>query len=278
MQHGIVSGAENSSAYEAHVIISHIVKTGEYLAGLADKTPQEILNRLLSSLVQMVSPAYGENFSRQVIDHPHIAEKLSCLPAYLGECEYALEKFWACKIARDESDYTCFPYLGNYVALVRAELAVLEKHIDLQQDRMCFIGSGPMPISAFEIKRQYPALTISCIDRENEALDLAHKVGELSGAKLQYIHAPAQQLDYADQAVIFIASMTTGKKELLRHIARTGQNGTLIGIRSTEGLRKILYKALDERDVPKEFKFLGKTEYKPEHVNTTLFYRLEKES
>lgn len=259
-----------------HEIIDSIIQTESYLSTLEDKSPQPILNQLLHKLVAMVTPTYKEDMVDEILQHKTLCGKLSSLRDQLSHCEYALETSWGGKIANSDGDYTRYPYIENYYALVGAELNMLHKHMALTNQSICFIGSGPMPITAFEFKRLFPQARVTCVEKMASAVAIADKISRLSGMTVSHHQNNAENIDYSEHDFILIASMTIGKKNVLEKIVETSKSGTIIGIRSVEGLRHVLYEAVNLQDIPANLVYLGKTEYQPEHVNTTLFYQLNK--
>jgi protein-L-isoaspartate O-methyltransferase len=52
--------------------------------------------------------------------------------------------------------------------------------------------------------------------------------------------------DYSDYDAIFVASLVRNKREVLERISRTSPQ-TLVAVRTAEGIRQIMYEAIDER-------------------------------
>lgn len=257
-------------------IINHILQTESYLSTLTDKSPQPMLNTMLTRLVEMVSPTRDTALVESVLKNKAVSEKLALLRNSLSDCEYALEKNWGDKIVAESTSYTCYPYINHYRALVSAEVSVLENHLAINDQNFCFIGSGPMPITAFEMKKDYPGISLSCVEMTEAAIEVSKKISGLSNLHVDHIHAKAEECDYANFDFILMASMTRGKKSVMEKIEQTAKNNIIIAIRSVEELRHILYEPVNLDDIPASFSYLGKTSYKQEHVNTTLFYRLTK--
>lgn len=266
----------SASIQLADQIIRHAVNTNDYLMLLETKSPQQVLNDKLNTLVRLVSPTYGADFANSVLMSGQLRDKISHLRFSLYECEYELERHWAARIISGKNTYADYPYISNYEALVASEKSMLDNHASLACQHVCFIGLGPMPLSAFELKKAAPGLHLHCVEMEEEAIHLSQQVSAASGVGISYIHSPAQNVDYSSFDVVFVAGMTSHKKEVLSQISQTARNGTLIGARSVEELRHMLYEPLAPEDVPATFEYLGKTGYQPEHVNTTLLYRLSK--
>ena len=257
-------------------IINQVIDADTYISTLDDKSPNPKLNALLSKLVELVSPTYTHPFVQNILSNLSVKPRLTSLRQNLGHCEYALEKFWNKKILTENLAYTDYPYIQNYYALVGAEGDTLEQFTTMTDQNVVFIGSGPMPLSAFELKNKYPAITLSCIEMMADAIQMSSAMCAHSQIEMAHIHAHAETADFSQADIVFIASMTISKFNVLKRIKETAQDGTIIGVRTVEELRNVLYEPVQASDIPDGYTYLGKTEYDPSHVNTTLFYCLNK--
>lgn len=258
----------------SEAVISSIIDSYAYLSALEDKSPQMTLNRKLSSLVDQVMPDCDDHVVSAVLGHPAIGENLDRLRGLLGACEYALEKYWAISNCQQEQDYTHFPYIDCYRALAAAEFACLATHGTTRESSFVFAGSGPMPITAFELCRQNNLGNICCIDYSREAIALSLEVARHSGIALTGECSEAASYDYGSCDVVFLASMIGNKGAVLQQVARTARKGTLVAVRSVEKLRQVLYAPFDESLLPDNLVYLGKTDFSERYINTTLFYRV----
>jgi len=131
-----------------------------------------------------------------------------------------------------------------------------------------------MPITAFEMAQIFENTSFICIERDDDAFLLGKQVAEISAMRIEHVLADAATVDFGEHDVIFLASMVENKKEVLDRIALTAKRGTLVGVRSVEALRHTLYTPVVPSDIPAKWHFEAKTAYRPEHINTTLFYRV----
>lgn len=260
----------------AQKIIRKAANTNMFLNQLQDKRPHQCLNDVLSSFVNVVYPFYDDCLIHTVLNDRLIADNLANLRKKLSECEFELEVYWAQKIIEEKAHYTDYPYMSGYAALCGAERDYLEKILQPTDHSFCFIGAGPMPITAFELKRYYPDVSMHGIEMDKGAIDLAQQVSLCSGVQVDYTQACAECADFASYDVVFVASMTINKKQVMERIAKTAKNGTIIAVRSVERLRSMLYEPVAVDMIPDCFASLGKTPYTIHHANTTLFYRLQK--
>lgn len=257
-----------------NAVISHVRRVAAYVRQLHDHAPHAALNDLLGQLVDMIRPVYEPHIAHEILSG-FSADFFEMLRHDLALCEYALEKSWAKKIIAGHTLYRDYPYIDSYDALVSAEIECMQHILSDMACHSVFIGSGPMPITAFEIKNRIPDIKLTCIERETEAFILGKNVGLASGIQAQHVLNDAARVDYADADIIFIASMVDNKRCVLEKIRETARVGTVVAVRSVEGLRAFLYAPLETHDIPQSYAFIKKTNYKPDHINTTYFYRIE---
>lgn len=260
----------------AKAIIHQAANTNAFLNLLEDKAPCASLNEILSSFVKVVYPFYNDCIIHSVMNDELIAKNITAFRNKLSECEFALEVYWANKIIQGQARYTDYPYMSGYAALVDSEREHLEKFTAPDGRHFCFIGAGPVPITPLELKRHYPRATMHGIEMDEQAIDYARQVSACSDCTISYTHCKAQEVDYATFDIIFVASMTMHKKDVLQQIARTAKKGTIIAIRSVDNLRCMLYEPVATEMIPENFASLGRAAYRNEQqVNVALFYRVQ---
>jgi hypothetical protein len=78
--------------------------------------------------------------------------------------------------------------------------------------------------------------------------------------------------DYSPYSRIFVASLVQNKPAVLAQIARTASN-PLVAVRTAEGMRQIMYEAIDESELSKQgWRILARTWPDAKLViNSTLF-------
>lgn len=257
-------------------IIRHTADTNRFLQELRDTRPTACLDAVIAEFHKVVYPFYDDCIIHSVMNDDVIAKNLNDLRRKLSSCEFDLEVHWAHEIAAGRAHYHDYPYMPRYRALLESEQNHLQAITKPTAENFCFVGSGPMPISAFELKKTWPNVAMHGIEMDADAIALAKQVSARSGVDVAYTQSRAEEADFSAFDVVFIASMTVNKKAVLAQIANTAKNGTLIAIRSVERLRYMLYEPVGAEMIPDNFASLGKTPYSTQHVNTTLFYRLQK--
>lgn len=103
----------------------------------------------------------------------------------------------------------------------RDEMSRLQDILNpFQEIRLAFAGSGPYPITAFQLKETYPKAEVVCIDNDIFAYRLGQAVSKKAGMELSFEWAEAIEMDYRPFNVVFIAAMLRGKRELIEKILK----------------------------------------------------------
>jgi nicotianamine synthase len=199
-----------------------------------------------------------------VLSDPRIQRMRWDLVRLCAEGEALLEGVWARRaLAADNpgAETAAFPYFGNYELLARLELHALAGagHRPEATRRVCFVGGGPLPLSALLLCRALAA-DVTIVDRDVDAVELSGRlVGRLAPAeRISVVLADAASASdmarvVADCDVVVVAALVgttwTQKRAALRAIGASVEPGTYVVIRTAEGLRSLLYPVVDVRDV-----------------------------
>lgn len=101
--------------------------------------------------------------------------------------------------------------------------------------RIAFVGSGPYPVTAFQLREQYPSAKITCIDNNI----VAHLLSEMIIAKLDLdittCFVDAIDVNYEAFGAVIIAAMVRGKRDLIEKILHT--SNALVMARGQIGIR-----------------------------------------
>jgi GNAT superfamily N-acetyltransferase len=161
--------------------------------------------------------------------------------------ETNLERRFALKLLNGEAPLSDYPLYGRRDGLVRRELSLVS---DSWPDRILFLGSGPLPISAIHIHRQ-TGLPVDCVGQHRESVATAQLV--LQKCKLDNsVRAFCEEdggYDVSAYGLIFLAASVRPKNSILRHLRKKCRLGCQILCRTTHGLRQLLYEAATDRDV-----------------------------
>lgn len=171
-----------------------------------------------------------------------------------SDAESEMEKYWARRVIHSsdsESELREFPYLDNYMELTRRELELVEASgLSLNGSHaVLVIGSGPLPLSAFEMNRQ-SGVRVDHVDSSREAIALCRDISTALGVESAYYHAlghevvPNKKYDLVLVAALAGAS-TDDKQRIIDNILPFLKHDGRIVVRSAKDNRELLYPAIE---------------------------------
>jgi hypothetical protein len=140
-------------------------------------------------------------------------------------------------------DIDDYPLAARFRRLIEREVSLMSAHGRPQ--RVLFIGSGPVPVSAI-LLHQYLGVPIDCADADPLAVVQSRKLIEalrMSDA-VRVHHADGISMGVANYDVIVIALLAKPKKEILAHLARAGRSDSCVICRTSGGLRTLVYEPM----------------------------------
>jgi nicotianamine synthase len=201
-----------------------------------------------------------------------------------AEAECCLEAHWTRYIISGDHNaletlkrMEAFPYYGNYVELTKMELCAICSVGTSLPTKVAFIGSGPLPLTSlclltalkdlssflasgeplrvpFLGTTQERNVSILNIDRDEEAINASSALSSKLGAQAQGMHfmqanADSAGYDLTGFDVVYLAALVgdcqSEKENLLVNVARRMRTGALIVVRTSWGLRTVLYPEVD---------------------------------
>lgn len=84
--------------------------------------------------------------------------------------------------------------------------------------RVCFLGAGPYPVTAFLICRRYPKTEVVCVDNDLTGFLLGRAVCEASGYSVSYLYQDAHQADLTNFDVVVMAAMVGERSKLIERL------------------------------------------------------------
>ncbi|KAH8675914.1 Nicotianamine synthase [Xylariales sp. PMI_506] len=259
--------------------IKQVVDIHSVLVNLPDLHPGEIQDKTLGRLVGLCSQIHDAETTQLILSGLKERKILPSLRSMCSEAEGCLESYWAQHIADAKGPSEAlirlreFPYCGNYEDLARLELAALGAATREPLSRVCFIGSGPLPLTSLYVLQalrgdqararaaedgarpadtQAPIVVLN-IDRDGAACSLSALVAERLGdwaEGMQFecadaVAAASATADLIGFQVVYLAALvgvTQREKEaIVLQLAKRMRRGALLVIRSAWGLRTILY-------------------------------------
>jgi nicotianamine synthase len=231
-------------------VIANITGITQRLKQQKSLQPNSTVNSLFTDLVASVQRHDAMHY--QDIIHQYdlhcLAEDTQCL---CSAGEYALELYWSEKIIHAKHPRAAleqFPYFDNYQQLVALESQTIKSVV--QPEKILFIGSGPLPLTAILLAQNY-SWYIDCMDRDTSAYNYGTAVSQaLAVPNLNFTCVDVHRYqDLAQYQVIVLGALvgvTSHEKEkILNHIYSQVQAGTRVLVRSSHGLRELLYPSID---------------------------------
>jgi len=236
------------------------------LLGLPDLAPAPAVDALFRELVRLCTVT-DDSVAARVLAEPAIRRLRGDLIRLCGRGESLLEQLWAQRVlaaADPAAELGRFPYLGNYRQLSLLETHALagSGHVPRNGGRLCFLGGGPLPLSALLLHR-YLGGAVEIVDVDPLAAGLARRVvGRLSdSAALRVTEADAASgaemsrlLPGYDVVVVaaLVGTTPSEKRAMLRAVGAAMDPGAFLLVRSASGLRTLLYAVVEPADVAAE--------------------------
>ena len=269
--------------FPAQGLIDLFRHTFNTLAVQSDLSPSNpVVNEMLTYYVNAVIEADQEIADRnQVLKDPGVLAMMQMALSILSRAEFEMEKHFAeifeATGPMPLSGLNRFWYRANYKALVKLEMDGIKQFTPqtmADQRPIAFIGSGPLPLSAID----YYLLTgksCTCIELDESAAKQSMQLIKNIGLDdvITVKSSDGCHVDYKDYSMIFVAALVQNKVEVLDRIQATA-NDAIIGIRSADGLKQLLYKQVSVPDIEAHgFSHVGTTLGNDNAVNSTCFFK-----
>jgi len=262
--------------------IAFIREVNELLQQEVDLSPA---NQLITNMIRRLSLQLRSHYLPEevqaVLSNEYIRMNQRNLQDKLSEAEFLVElgdSLHICKLEDSVLDsIRRLSYWNIYMALVSEELSTLRRITradgQTEKSRIVFVGSGPMPLSPI-ILHLIGDVEVLCLEIDSVAYDascfLLERMG--LGNKVTVVMENGSNFDYSSYSRIFVASLVRDKLGVLNQIKRTSPD-SLVAVRTAEGMKRIMYEAVDELQLKKQgWRILTRTW--PEEalvINSTLF-------
>lgn len=240
-----------------------IVRLYEQLSRFGDLAPAPDVNTLFGELVRICVRA-DSRAAPLVLADVRVRRLRPDLLRLCSRGESLLEQAWAHRILQAADPWIelgRFTYLQNYQQLSRLELHTLAGagHVPRPRGRICFLGGGPLPLSALLMHREL-GVAVDVVDNEPGAAGLARRLlSRLApgpGLRVSQGDATsagdmAQLLAGCDVVVVaaLVGRTRDQKRAVLRAVGRAMDPGAYLVVRSAHGLRSLLYAVVEPGDV-----------------------------
>lgn len=127
----------------------------------------------------------------------------------------------------------------KFLTLIRNEINLAKISKD---DKVLFIGSGPLPMTAILLNR-FAGCSVDCCEKRKRSVSLSKKVVLEFGLskKIKIFHRKGQELDDGSYAVIIIACLAKPKDKILKRVWSIVSLNTRIICRISDGIKQIFY-------------------------------------
>ncbi|OME87829.1 hypothetical protein BK120_00410 [Paenibacillus sp. FSL A5-0031] len=262
--------------------IAFIREVNELLQKEVDLSPD---NQLVTNMIRRLSLQLRSHYLPEevqaVLSNEYIRMNQRNLQDKLSEAEFLVELGDSLHISKSEDsvldNVRRLSYWNIYMALVSEELSTLRRitRADDQKEksRIVFVGSGPMPLSPI-ILHLIGDVEVLCLEIDPVAYDASCLLLERMGIgnKVTVVLENGSDFDYSSYSRVFVASLVRDKLGVLNQIKRTSPD-SLVAVRTAEGMKRIMYEAVDESQLKKQgWRILTRTW--PEEtlvINSTLF-------
>ena len=219
----------------------------ERIRGLRDFHPSPEVNAAFGALVRFAQTPVADNELDHLLSDPFVQATLGTLQQYALQAETCLEYHWAEQLAGgDPERMRAFPYFQNYALLINQEIACLRMFLP-DPKRVLFVGAGPMPISPLLLQQGLQA-KVTCMDISMKACAYHEHFTDHPALQSECSDICTVQ-DLSGYDVIMLAALVgeseAQKLEILRHLFAHMLPGQILLLRNSEGMKKILYPAVE---------------------------------
>ncbi|CEJ57094.1 hypothetical protein PMG11_05801 [Penicillium brasilianum] len=250
-------------------IILELLELIQKLSAFSSFTPSPELDDVLGQISHICHQSnVSVSQEDEILNDPRITESIHTLRTLWGQAAGALEDSWAEKIlaSKDSDDAKSllakYPRIQNYKTTIPIELGVISIVLQRFPSKVAMLGSGPLPLTSLSIKdyaieKNYP-LDILNVDIVPERIAASTQIFKLLGPQYDTIShhvsdASGSSLpDLTDSDVVYLASLigvtNEEKVDVLANVARRMSKDSVIVIRSSSGLSRLLWPNLEVKD------------------------------
>jgi Nicotianamine synthase protein len=175
--------------------------------------------------------------------HPEIPARVNdayCLWQTRQEFQFAI------RLVKGEAVLSDFILYERFDRLVRREHALLSVH---PADKLLFIGSGPLPLTAM-LLHLHTGASVDCLARDSGAVALSRQVLEKCGlnGSVRILDGTRLEHDLSRYNAVVIGALARPRKNLLKLLRKRCPPGCQVLCRTAHGLRRLLYDAAPDAD------------------------------
>lgn len=236
--------------------------------------------RLFTDLINVVRGQQGVE-DEEVLKDEDIFQCIPDLHRLFAVEQLSLEKYWARHVIDANNPKRAlreFPFYAGYIASSGFICYSLKAISTGEASNILYVGSGALPLNPILISRKSD-LTIDNIERDKEAFDLSGVLIKAvnSDKRLRVINTDVVDFkDFDNYDVIILATLVgqdrADKMKIIEHVYGYMRQGSLLVVKSVNGLRQLLYPSVDTKDLER-FNLQGFIQNNNEITNMLIFLR-----
>eukprot|EP00435_Cladocopium_sp_Y103_P049457 s1217_g14.t3 len=262
----------------SNCIVAEVQEAFGILQHASDLSPQNPeIDKSLTKLVAMVLSPKSPEVVKSVLGNQEVQILLKSMWDDLSKAEFAMESWWTRRFLKEEVSLegtNTFWYRDNYKELIALEIEHLETmgHRPGPGDHIVFVGGGPLPFSALDYFFQTRA-KITVVESDPLAVQLSSALlGQLNlTGSINVQHAAGEVFDYKGATHLIVAALVRDEHLVIQHALDTAAL-SVIGARSADGLRSILYPPLHMATQDLSIKCTGSSSVNERVVNTLVTF------
>jgi hypothetical protein len=227
------------------IVTTHLLRLIDDLERSAGGASRDLL-RAASCIEHVVmSDLFPQEEEEAILADPRMAARMCVCQAIFSPLESSIERSMAevVRVLGAESiwgsEEVSQHYIARYEYLARCEIELARMGAG---DRVLFIGSGFLPITAFEYARQC-GCRVDCVDFVPEAIECARKIAEGidMAEQVRFFQTRGEDHDPSPYDVILVGVLALPKQGIFARLDAGAKRGCRILCRTTYGLRQLVY-------------------------------------
>lgn len=236
-----------------YIYWDRIKKIARLLEDYDEQKPQnQSVNQIIPLLDSIEEIAHDETIdfdsAKHILDDKQMNRALKIIRKFYAQLGTRLETEMADKLIKADDPWKTlkeFHFYPRYKILIQNENKLVKF---LPQDKVVFIGGGPLPLTLILINKLYGAHGIG-IEIDPQVARLSRKVVDKLGLKdeIRIITGDETRIQELEYRVLMIAALAEPKERVFANVWEAVDTITPIIYRTYTGLRAILYSPVTEK-------------------------------
>ncbi len=209
----------------------------------------KVINKCINDLEKtLLSDDFSPDQEKELLAFMFSEKMLPLFQRSYEVFETKLEIEFANKIisinANSQQEFKTYLLYKRFVGLIQNEIKLADI---TSQDKILFIGSGPIPITAI-LLHKLSGCEVDCCEKIEESAVLSKKVIEKLGYGnyINVINKEGAKVNYSDYTVVLIALLAKPKDLLLKETWDSVKKGVRIICRTSNLVRQAFYETTNE--------------------------------